>query len=463
MLPTEASQQLGRLIKEARRTVRLSDGSSPSQAWVAGRFSPPRTPQQIGSFEQGTALPTIEVLAELYAILRSVTTSASRSPAEFIQWMAAWLAVKEVRDEAGRQVLREAVELLASTPVRPSSSSSPPRPLASLADFPGSDPFTIIFGDRRESRVTSAAECLIYSGSITDVFHLPQLGAAISNSTIESDKLLVRMPRHFLVNTPEIAERNLLIVGSPAANWGARILNEVAVFPFRIDQNVVDRVRRLMNDSRMQDRDFASWFWESAQVDPERRKNAESDGIGATLPSGDRWRNDAVALAEEVLEGTSPKVVMNRFRTLGILDPADQENHGTSYHQANDFAVVTLAQNPYCESGRYRAVICGGIHGPGTATALRELLVNPTSFANHPLGAVLEININVDLDWRTRFRSATATFQTKEYGARTIYNNLRAAVERDAIARRDVYQWWNEESLRRTTDFVRQLVEESGK
>ena len=282
MLPTGASQQLGRLIKGARQTVRLRDGSSPSQAWVAGRFSPPRTPQQISSFEQGNALPTIEVLAELYAIVRSVNTSTSRSPAEFVQWVAAWLAAKEVRDEAGRQVLREAVELLANTPVRPSSSSSSPsRPLSSLADFPGSDPFTIIFGDRRESRVTSAAECLIYSGSITDVFHLPQLGAAISNSTIESDKLLVRMPKHFLVNTPEIAERNLLIVGSPAANWGARILNEVAVFPFRIDQNVVDRVRWLMNDSRMQDRDFASWFWEFAQVDPERRKNLESGGIGA--------------------------------------------------------------------------------------------------------------------------------------------------------------------------------------
>lgn len=460
MIPTPASQKLGHLIKSTRQAIRLSGGSSPSQAWVAGRFSPPRTPQQISTFEQGKALPGLEVFAEMYSILRTGYPAANPSTEEFVQWIMAWLAAQDVRHEEGCRLLHEAVELLANTPMRRLTSSSSPRPLASLADFPGSDPFTIILGDRRESRATSAAECLIYSGSITDAIYLPHLGSAISNASIESDKLLVRMPHHFLVNMPEIAERNLLIVGSPAANWGARILNDGAVFPFRIDQNVVDRGRRLISDQRMQDRNFASLFWESAQTITDNRANLENTTVSGSLLD-ERWRKDAISLANDVLEGTSAKAVMNRFRALGILDPADEENHGTSYHQANDFAVVTLARNPYCESDRYRAVICGGIHGPGTATALRELLVNPASFVDRPLGAVLEININVDLDWRTRFRSATATFQTKEYAPRTVYDNLRAAVEQEANVRRDVYQWWNEESLRNTADFVKLLVEES--
>ncbi len=465
MLPTPASQKLGHLIRNTRLAIRLSHGSSPSQAWVAGRFIPPRTPQQISNFEQGKALPGLEVLAEMYSILRSEYPTAHQSAAEFVQWIMVWLAAKEIRHEEGRKLLRQAVDLLANAPMRRLTSSSSPRPLTSLADFPGSDPFTIILGDRRESRVTSAAECLIYSGSITDAIYLPHLGSAIANSSIESDKLLVRMPRHFLVNLPEIAERNLLIVGSPAVNWGARILNDGAVFPFRIDQYVVDRGRRLISDPRMQDRNFASLFWESAQVSNGDRVNLEDGAAGGSLldERDERRRSDAISLADDVLGGTSAKALMNRFRTLGILDPADEENHGTSYHQANDFAVVTLAQNPYCESDRYRAVICGGIHGPGTATALRELLVNPDAFADRPLGAVLEININVDLDWRARFRSATATFQTKEYAPRTVYNNLRSAAEQDPSARQDVYQWWNEDSLRGTAEFVKQLVEESSR
>ncbi|MGH8348020.1 MAG: hypothetical protein ACRES5_15855, partial [Pseudomonas sp.] len=71
---------------------------------------------------------------------------------------------------------------------------------------------TIIMGDRRESRVTSAAECLIYSGSITDAMFLPRMWRGLKDASIKSDKLLVRMPREYLEEqVPEISERNLLI------------------------------------------------------------------------------------------------------------------------------------------------------------------------------------------------------------------------------------------------------------
>jgi hypothetical protein len=95
---------------------------------------------------------------------------------------------------------------------------------------------------------------------------LPHMWRSLEGAAIRSDKLLVRMPQEYLEEqVPEISERNLLIIGSPAGNWGARILNKGAIFPFRIDPDVVRQSEALLNDDRMQDEDFALEFWTLAQ------------------------------------------------------------------------------------------------------------------------------------------------------------------------------------------------------
>jgi hypothetical protein len=293
--------------------------------------------------------------------------------------------------------------------------------------------------------------------------YLPHLGQALENAVIRSDKLLVRMPFEYLEEeTPEIAERNLLVLGSPAVNWGARILNKGAIFPFRIDPDVVRQSEEMINDGRMQDEAFASDFWDLAQAADENGVRLDDAELAKLNDDERQQRESAAQLARHVLGGSEAKAVMNKFRALGILDPADQENHGTFMHSANDFAVVSLARNPYSKSGRYRAVICAGIHGPGTAAALRELLTNPETFVARPLGAVLEVKLRTDLAWPDRFERARVTPQTREYSPHTVMQNIERALRDDERDRKNVYKWWDKTALEEVAKFIRTILHETG-
>ncbi|MGH3906939.1 MAG: hypothetical protein ACRDTE_22570 [Pseudonocardiaceae bacterium] len=448
------------MIKLARQDAHPDGGGSPTQAWLAKQFTPQRTPQQISQFESDNAVPDIPTLVQLYWIVHHNRSNGLALAQGIVPWLIAWMATKSIRHEEAALVFEEALKLFDSTS-RERHKDSKPKPLTSLADFPGVDPLTIILGDRREPRVTSAAECLIYSGSATDAMYLPHLGRALEDTIIRSDKLLVRMPFEYLEEeTPEIAERNLLVLGSPAVNWGARILNKGAVFPFRIDPDVVKQSEVMLNDDRMQDEAFASEFWDLAQ-------SADEDGVHlndtelAKL-NHDEWqqREGAAQLARRVLGGSTAKAVMNKFRALGVLDPADQENHGTFVHSANDFAVVTLARNPYSKSGRHRAVICAGIHGPGTAASLRELLTNPEIFVARPLGAVLEVKLRTDLAWPDRFERAKVTLQTREYSPRAVMQNIERALREDNPGKKNVYKWWDKAALEDVASFIGTILHE---
>ncbi|MGH3799620.1 MAG: helix-turn-helix domain-containing protein [Pseudonocardiaceae bacterium] len=457
-----AAQRLGLRIRQAREQARPSDGSQPTQKWLAQQFNPPRAAQQISTFENGREIPGISVLADLYKILRE-STGMTPNAAEFAAWLTDWMLARSEKDASeDSELLQEALQLLDQPSSR--ANRGPPGPLRSLAEFPGNDPLTIILGDRREPRAKSAADCLIYSGSMTDAMYISLLGRHMENTVIRSDKLLVRMPTDYLESMPEVADRNLLIIGSPAANWGARILNKSdAIFAFRIDEDVVKRDEELRADDRMQDDTFASIFWDLAK---EARivdgiTQLDEDGIRDRIDDKDERRlvPEAADLARRVLYGSTAKAMMNKFRSLGILDPADQEHHAQVTYGSNDFALVTLARNPWSVDGRYRAVICGGIHGPGTASALRELLTRPERFENYPLGAVLEVKLRLDLDWPTRFEKASTSFQTREYAAASVLEHLEAATKATRDGRNSVFRLMSEESLRARAAFVREVLE----
>jgi len=450
-----AAERLGQRIKLAREQARPADGSKPTQKWLAHQFEPARTAQQVSLFENGVQLPGLSVLSELYQILRSDRVGAAPDHRELAQWLTDWLQSRAEYDmTVTSEMFSQALDSLSNPPSDSNDRKLNDAPLDSLADFPGNDPLTVILGDRRESRAKSAADCLIYSGSTTDVMYLNHLGEYMQHTVIKSDKLLVRMPVDYLESMPELAESNLLIVGSPAVNWGARILNKNdAVFPFRIDDNVVARDEQFRLDPRMQDEMFATVFWNRAQsLDSDRATGSDADGLDRRLVAG------AAELAKSVLDGSKAKAVMNKFRSLGIIDPADQEHHAQITHGANDFAVVTLARNPYCKTGRYRAVVCGGIHGPGTACALKELLSHPERFRNHPLGAVLEINLRRDLAWPARFEQATVSFQTRQYTTESVLEHLEAAGRVDQASRSPVFRLLTREALECRAAFVREVV-----
>ncbi|WP_370943225.1 hypothetical protein AB5J62_29560 [Amycolatopsis sp. cg5] len=452
--PTLEALRLGHRIREARERARPVDGSKPTQQWLARQFTPERTPQQISTFEMGRNIPAVSVLVELYEILHGPLTDREPNAEEFAEWLVGWTSAKSSTDAtAPSALLSDALRLLENPDRHREARRVPDGPLRSLADFPGNDPLTVILGDRRESRAKSAADCLIYSGSATDAMSINLLGGHMDHTVIRSDKLLVRMPQDYLESMPELAKSNLLVIGSPAANWGARILNkDDAIFSFRIDEDVVARDETLRADDRMQDERFASVFGDLL------RRSHHGDGM-TTLDEDERQLiAGAEALAQTVLDGSTAKAMMNKFRSLGILDPADQEHHAQFTYGSNDFAVVTMARNPWCADGRYRAVICGGIHGPGTAWALRELLTNPERFANRPLGAVLEVKLRLDLDWPTRFEKATGFFQTREYTVEDVLENLEIAGGRDRDARKPVFRLMSKESLVSRAAFVRDIL-----
>ncbi|HEX4722150.1 MAG TPA: hypothetical protein VH333_06515 [Pseudonocardiaceae bacterium] len=460
---TVAAQQLGSRIREARERVRPADGSKPTQQWLARQFVPERTPQQISTFEMGRNIPAISILVELYEILHGPLTDRRPDAHEFADWLVDWTIAKSVADaQANSTILSDALRLLENINRRPTGGPVA-GPLRSLTDFPGSDPLTVILGDRREPHAKSVADCLIYSASATDAMYLNLLSSHMDHAVIRSDKLLVRMPQDYLESMPEVARSNLLIIGSPAANWGARILNKNdAIFSFRIDDDVVARDEGLRADDRMQDERFATIFGDlvrdARSVDG--RNVLGEDQVRARIVDEDEQRlvTGAAALAQQVLAGSTAKAMMNKFRSLGILDPADQEHHAQFTYGSNDFALVTLARNPWSADGRHRAVICGGIHGPGTAWALRELLTQPDRFASRPLGAVLEVKLRLDLDWPTRFDRAAGSFQTREYTAENVLAHLETASTQSPNERSPVFRLMSQESLESRARFVRELL-----
>jgi len=461
---TAAALKLGQRIRETREAARPADGSKPTQDWLARQFSPPRTPQQISTFEMGRNIPAINILVDLYKILRGPLTEGRPDAEEFAEWLLDWTAAKSAAEApAPSALLSDALQLLRNDGLRRDARHTSPGPLRSLADFPGSDPLTVILSDRRESRAKSVADCLIYSGSTTDAMYLSMLGSHMDHAVIRSDKLLVRMPQDYLESMPEVSRSNLLIIGSPAVNWGARILNkDDAIFSFRIDEDVVARDEALRADDRMQDERFASIFGDlvrdARSVDG--TTVFDEDEMRAKIVDEDEQNlvDGASALARQVLGGSTAKAMMNKFRSLGILDPADQEHHAQFTYGSNDFALVTMARNPWSVDGRYRAVICGGIHGPGTAWALRELLTHPNRFIGRPLGAVLEVKLRLDLDWPTRFEKATGTFQTREYTAESVLTHLEIASKLDRDARIPAFRLMSKESLESRAGFVRGIL-----
>jgi hypothetical protein len=91
-----AAQRLGLRIRHSREQARPSDGGQPTQKWLAMQFNPPRTAQQISTFEKGREIPSISVLVDLYIILRE---SAGMTPnaAEFATWLTDWMIARSER------------------------------------------------------------------------------------------------------------------------------------------------------------------------------------------------------------------------------------------------------------------------------------------------------------------------------------------------------------------------------
>jgi transcriptional regulator with XRE-family HTH domain len=401
--------------------------------------------QAISEFENGVRVPHLRELVVLHRVLYQADDDDQT--ASLADWILKWVGAHAEAEVGGLDTTDKArleAAVGALDGMRPAQPKRRESAALSLADFPDAfaPPLTVICGDRRETEdhMVTAADLFAYSLAVTDIYYLPLLRPAGGAPKVLSDKLALLMDQAFLEQ--ELGSDNLLIIGSPAVNWAARIVNDNAIFRFDTPQPYRDWQRRYRLEPELQDEETVRFFRKIVEAVEEGDRLNDPDGLRVVVGVRERDQNSkfqvALELARELLsvdaspeELTAPKHIMNQFRRAGIVDPADGRIQAVATRANNDFAMVSIAVNPWDESGEHVAVVVAGIHGPGTAHALRELLENPAFFRERPYGGVIEITLpGRHAAWPTQFRSASCSWQTHPYdAARLIAHFERSPIE----------------------------------
>jgi hypothetical protein len=428
---------------------------------------------RLGQFELGVADPPIDELVRLHYTLAD-QTDPNRAAASLLRWIAAWLEDLRARradfDDDHARALTDALGLLRSVVPEP----KPVGPAFSLADFPERFlPLQIVVGDRREivSKRLTKADLFSLSMASSDLMFLPDVLGHPSfvrePARMWSDKITVLMPKSDL--EIRLGSSNLLIVGSPAVNLGCRIVDPRSLFRFDIDREWRDW-DRLYRRTRNLDDDRICWlFFRICQAVQESAGQADAETIKAVVkPTRDeRHEFDAAMETAESLLGKpgnmmEPKTITYAFRKLGFQDPADRAVQGVYTADSNDFGVVSLAPNPWAspQSG-YVAIIAAGIHGPGTAVALKQLST-PHEFAERPYGGVIEVDLGGRAAaWPDRMREARAHWQTRAYTPEQLLGNLvNGRQQRKEPGPRGWLARYDDEDFEQAIEFVKLLAPE---
>lgn len=339
-----------------------------------------------------------------------------------------------------------------------------PKRIRTLADFPYAfEPLTIVCGDRREDPPRTKGDVFAYSVSIVDLTYLLELGLRSDSTVIKSDKLFAWMDDERLER--EFGNTNLLIVGSPSVNLAARRINTHAVFQFAFDTEIKEWERQLRSTKELNDRQYLRRFWQIARNSDWAR---DPDAIGLeSLMAGDeddslasRERAKKVArMAKELLKGNKAAYWMNRFRKPGFLDPVDGVVHGLYTREDNDFGLISLARNPFCKSNDYVCIFVAGIHGPGTAHALR-LLGGQEHFESHPFGGIIEVELDLfNKDVSNRFENVHWAWQTGKYTAASLWAAVNSEMCQEPPRREGLFSSWSDEERNSYLRFVRDLAD----
>lgn len=433
--------RLGSLIKRAREGVRWTQ---PELGEKVGGISG----QAVSAWERGVRVPPPEQLVQLHDLLFRGRPSDERD------LLAEWLlryAEASTKGKTNKETVAAAVDEAVRVLRRQSAPKRELTPPFSLSDFPEAFmPLTIICGDRRESPPKTAGDLFVYSVSITDLTFLLTLGIDDRDVTIKTDKLFAVADETFLRRT--LGRTNLLVIGSPAVNLAARVINSSSVFRVNYPPGVMSFEHLLRSKVRSPSEtgvnlnDFDTLRVFSLMLSFTKGK-AVAGGHGFTLSPEEinefrqtlttddekRFRNLLPDLVRQMMElfpdeGMDPAYRMNQFRKPGILDPADGVIHGEATRSGNDFGFISLAPHPFAEPDSdppYVSVLVSGIHGPGTAHALRALAED--DFREHPMGGVLEVRLDEQKGWPARVVEAGWQWQTRKYEAGGIVSVLQKA------------------------------------
>lgn len=277
-----------------------------------------------------------------------------------------------------------------------------------LVDWHTLFPLVVFVGDRREKPAQSPADLLAASASLGDLFYLPSLRLP-EQTEIRSDKTCVLAKNDDSLRDM-LGDRNLLIIGSPAANLVARVANRGACFSFYVKEEAID----------------------------------EEPAIRQKLGQIQHFPDDL----EQFSEVHAPELrrIIYGFARSGILDPV--HFHGaraTSTHAHADYGVITLCRHPW--SDHRVAVMAAGLHGPATAAALK-LLAQPDAFKEHPLGGVFRVHVPINAPWESRYHHLQPKWDTHPYTVRQYEQELDAFSNRYAAELTKQLRFWSPDDVR---------------
>ncbi|MDA7512582.1 helix-turn-helix transcriptional regulator [Verrucomicrobia bacterium] len=248
-----------------------------------------------------------------------------------------------------------------------------------LREFPDAfSPLAIIMGDKRETRGRhiGAGDFGVHTTTTADSRWLMSLG--LSNDVVHYiDKDFVLMEEGSLIK--RFAEKNLLVIGSPAVNHLSRRINRSSIFRFNINSDVDEGLEEIIATAKAKSKskdELALFYQES--------------------------KEDLIKLMRYLFVG-------------GIVDPTyPKGDYVTStYHKMpgnidTDFGVLSFAANPFYEAkcqaeGRpndhkYISIFAAGIHHPATAHAIRQLGTygkETGTFDQHPYGGVFRVELDL--------------------------------------------------------------------
>jgi hypothetical protein len=285
-------------------------------------------------------------------------------------------------------------------------------------------PAAVFVGDRREdSPPRSPTDLLATSSSAADYFNFSFL--QLPNGTeIVSDKTLLLPAEETAAAMQRLRNRfgdkNLLVIGSPASNLATRALNRGACFSF-------------------------SCSAEAMQVAGEIEKEVEPFKL---LPANlEDYARSHIGRLRRMQLG---------FARSGILDPSydkDRERlRGIRTNTFVDYGAVSFARHPWSE--KHVAILVGGLHGPGTAMAVK-VLSQRDAFVERPLGGVFKVHVPNDLPWDERFRHLSWAWDTDPYTLEQYTKKFdEFAHSLDEKAALD-YPFWDSGQVRRLLELMR--------
>lgn len=343
-----------------------------------------KSPSYVSQMRSGAQIPTPETLAALAHEFGVVP----RLPELLVAALYDKVERLSVAKDSPQSTLKASL-LKAISQLTPSPPATPPRPVRTsgrtFVDFPNSFyPLAVVTGDKREERENkiSVGDLGVYPATPGDTRWLLNLG--LRPDVIKHiDKNFVLLPEKELIET--FGEVNLLVVGSPASNHLARVINSSAVFRFNYSRDIERAIHEVI---------------------------AKASGLSPAqlVAYREQERSQLVAKMRSLFVG-------------GIFDPT---HPGWDYVAARypqlamnlqlDFGVLTFAANPYyvrkCElenrgcDHKYISIMAAGMHHPATAHALRLLGQDKRRepvFDQHPYGGVIrvELDLSVPLSRRT--------------------------------------------------------------